>query len=288
MKIFSVLGYLFCFGISDCLWVYPNKKLPVIVSMTVRSLITASLFFALFMLTGHLNINWSNKAYDVLTAILISGVSYGGLYCYVNSLKYEQASVIAPVTTILTSLLCLVFTILFYHEVLTLKIGCCLVAAFLGVTLSFSHHYKAGNRIKFNKGTILSLGAAILWAISYTFFKTPIDRLGVITFSLILEATILMINVVFFLIGGFADRLGSLKFDKSTITLVIIGFLIFCGTLLNSYSYKLFPLIYLNVLGKIGVIIPILYCTIFLKEKLSHMQICGIGLLVASAVTIIL
>lgn len=286
MKIFSVLGYLLCFGISDCLWVSPNKKLPVIVSMTIRSLITCLLFTILFLLTISSSINWSDKTDDVITAILISGISYGGLYFYVNALKYEQASVIAPVTTILTSLLGLIFTIIFYHEVLTLKIGFCLIAAFIGITLSFSKHYKTGNKLQFNKGTILSIGAAILWAVSYTFFKTPIDKLGVVTFSLILELTILFINLIFLLIGRQQKILVSLKFDKSILSLFAIGLLIFCGTLLNSYSYKLFPLLYLNVLGKLGVIIPITYCAIFLREKLTLVQIGGISILVASAIII--
>src|SRR5476649_746112 len=116
MKLFSVLGYLLCFGISDCLWVYPNKKFPVIVSMAIRSVITCLFFTLLFFLTGSYAQNWVID--DIITAIFISCVSYGGLYFYVKSLKYEQASIIAPVTTILTSLLGLIFSIMFYHEVL--------------------------------------------------------------------------------------------------------------------------------------------------------------------------
>jgi len=286
MRIFSILGYLFCFGISDCLWVYPNKKYPVIISMTIRSLITSLLFILLFLVSDGLNINWNGKGYDIFTAMAISCVSYGGLYFYVNSLKYEQASVLAPVTTILTSLLGLVFTILFYHETLTLKIACCLLAAFLGIGLSFSHHYKTGNKITLSKGTILSVGAAIMWAISYTFFKTPIDKLGVVTFSLILEFTILFINILFLLSGNYRMGLLALKFDTSLLPLLFIGCLIFCGTLLSSYSYKLFPLLSLNVIGKVGVIIPVIYCVLFLKEKLSLIQIGGIIILIISAIVI--
>ncbi|WP_394772338.1 EamA family transporter [Mucilaginibacter sp.] len=288
MKVFAVIGYLLCFGISDCLWVYPNRKNPVIVSMGVRSIITCLLFVILFWATNNSPVIQANSSNDIITAILISCVSYGGLYFYVKSLKYEQASVIAPVTTILTSLLGLVFSIIFYHEVLTLRIACCLTAAFAGIALSFSKQFKGSSKLKINKGTLLSIAAAMLWAISYTFFKTPVDNLGVIKFSLILELTILAINLIILLTGKHRKALLLLKWGRSTVCLFVIGILIFCGTLLNSYSYKLFPLLYLNVLGKMGVIIPITYCAIFLKEKLSLLQIGGICILVASAILIAL
>jgi drug/metabolite transporter (DMT)-like permease len=288
MNVFAILGYLLCFGISDCLWVYPNKNNPVILSMFIRSVITCVLFIALFCVFEHSTTKQSSNSGNALMAVLISAVSYGGLYFYVKSLKYEQASVIAPVTTILTSILGLIFSIVFYNEILTLKIACCLLAAFVGVILCFRPKHKNFTQFRVNKGLILSIGAAILWAISYTFFKTPVDKLGVIKFSLILELTILVINIVILALGEYRQTIFSIKWDKSTRYLAIIGILIFCGTLLNSYSYKLFPLLYLNILGKVGVIIPIIYCAIFLKEKLSLLQIAGIGVLVTSAIIITL
>jgi drug/metabolite transporter (DMT)-like permease len=288
MKIIPVLGYLLCFGISDCLWIIPNKRYPIILSMTIRSVVTCLLFSTLFFITKGYFGNLDYKLNDWANAIAISCVSYGGLYCYVRSLKYEQASVVAPVTSILTSVLGLLFTVLFFNETLTIKVGCCLIAVFVGITLCFSRQSTLGTKVKFNKGTIFSIAAAILWAISYTFFKTPIDKLGVVTFSLILEVTILAINVFFLIINKDKVNFSTLKFNMPMLSLAVIGCLIFIGTLLNSYSYKLFPLLYLNVLGKLGVIIPILYCVIFLKEKLSLLQISGISILVLSAIVIVL
>ncbi|MES2425919.1 MAG: DMT family transporter [Bacteroidota bacterium] len=287
MKIFAVLGYLLCFGISDCLWVYPNKNNPVILSMFIRSVITCVLFIALFLVFENSTIIHTGNLYDILTAILISCVSYGGLYFYVKSLKYEQASVMAPVTTILTSLLALIISIVFFHEILTLKIGCCLLTAFIGVVLCFKPNHKSVDKVKLNKGLALSICASLLWAISYTFFKTPVDKLGVIRFSLILELTILIINLTILAVGKYRMAIFSIKWDQPTLCLIIIGVLIFLGTMLNSYSYKLFPLLYLNVLGKIGVVIPVIYCAVFLKEKLSMMQIGGISILVISAIMIL-
>jgi drug/metabolite transporter (DMT)-like permease len=287
MKLLPVLGYLLCFGVSDCLWVYPNQKLPLIVSMTLRSIVTCMLFTILFLAAIYCSIiTWQFNSKDVLTAIEISCISYGGLYCYVKSLNYEQVSIMAPITTILTSLIGVVLTILFYHEVLTLKILACLIAAFIGILLCFSR--KQNTKAKINKeAIILCAVAAICWGISYTFFKSPINKLGVISFSLILESTILVINLMLLLADRNRKLILSLKPDKPTFSLLLIGVLIFCGTLLNSYSYKLFILLHLNILNKLGIIIPIAYGGLFLKERLSLIQISGICLLAIVSIIII-
>lgn len=288
MKLLPVLGYLLCFGFSDCLWVYPNQKLPVIVSMTVRSMVTCVLFALLFFVAVYCSIiTWQFNGNDILTAIEISCISYCGLYCYVKSLNYEQVLVMAPITTILTSLIGVVLTILFYHEVLTLKISACLIAAFIGILLCFSK--KQDKKVKLNKeAIILGVVAAICWGISYTFFKSPIDKLGVIPFSLILELTILVINILLLLADSNGKIILSLKPDKITFSLLLIGVLVFFGTLLNSYSYKLFILLHLNILNKLGIIIPIAYGVLFLKEKPTYLQMGGVFILAIVSIIIIL
>jgi len=287
MKILPVLGYLLCFGIADCLWVYPNKKLPVIVSMTVRSIVTCLLFAILFAIAVNYSlITWHFNIKDILTAIEISCISYGGLYCYVKSLQYEQVSIMAPITTILTSLIGVVLSIAFYSEVLTLKILACLIAAFIGIVLCFSKTNTIKSKIN-TKAAVLCVIAAICWGVSYTFFKSPINKLGVIPFSLILESTILLINILLLLIDKDRKTILSLKPDKPTFSLLLIGFLIFLGTLLNSYSYNLFILLHLNILNKLGIIIPIAYGVIFLRERPSYFQISGVLVLAVVSLIII-
>ena len=287
MKILPVLGYLLCFGIADCLWVYPNKELPVIVSMTVRSIVTCLLFAILFAIAVNYSvITWHFNIKDILTAIEISCISYGGLYCYVKSLQYEQVSIMAPITTILTSLIGVVLSIVFYSEVLTLKILACLIAAFIGIILCFSKTNTIKSKIN-TKAALLCVIAAICWGVSYTFFKSPINKLGVIPFSLILESTILLINILLLLIDKDRKTILSLKPDKPTFSLLIIGFLIFLGTLLNSYSYNLFILLHLNILNKLGIIIPIAYGVIFLRERPSYFQISGVLVLAVVSLIII-
>jgi len=287
MKILPVLGYLLCFGIADCLWVYPNKKLPVIVSMTVRSIVTCLLFAILFAIAVNYSlITWHFNIKGILTAIEISCISYGGLYCYVKSLQYEQVSIMAPITTILTSLISVVLSIVFYSEVLTLKILACLIAAFIGIILCFSKTNTIKSKIN-TKAALLCVIAAICWGVSYTFFKSPINKLGVIPFSLILESTILLINILLLLIDKDRKTILSLKPDKPTFSLLLIGFLIFLGTLLNSYSYNLFILLHLNILNKLGIIIPIAYGVIFLRERPSYLQISGVLVLAVISLIIV-
>jgi drug/metabolite transporter (DMT)-like permease len=255
--------------------------------MTVRSIVTCLLFAILFAIAVNYSlITWHFNIKDILTAIEISCISYGGLYCYVKSLQYEQVSIMAPITTILTSLIGVVLSIAFYSEVLTLKILACLIAAFIGIVLCFSKTNTIKSKIN-TKAAVLCVIAAICWGVSYTFFKSPINKLGVIPFSLILESTILLINILLLLIDKDRKTILSLKPDKPTFSLLLIGFLIFLGTLLNSYSYNLFILLHLNILNKLGIIIPIAYGVIFLRERPSYFQISGVLVLAVVSLIII-
>jgi hypothetical protein len=48
--------------------------------------------------------------------------------------------------------------------------------------------------------------------------------------------------------------------------LIALGTLIFMGTMFNSLSYGYFGVATLNIVGKVGVVVPVAYALLFLNE----------------------
>ena len=293
MGYFFVLSYLICFGLSDCLWLFIKKDIPLSFVMLLRSIITTTLFLFLFLLVKFNFINIGFKIYpcsflQISEAVLLSIVSYWGLYFFVKSLNYNGVGLSATITTVTNSVLSLILSILFFKELLTFKISICFILAFIGILLCDKNSFQNSLKFKFTKGVGYCFLAAIFWAVSYTLFKNPIEKIGVINFSLILESSILLMGLIIFFVKKQTILIAKQISIKEKKIIAFIGFLIFVGTLTNSASYNVLPLITLNILGKLGLTVPVLFGMILLKERPSTKQYLGIGILFLASIILII
>ena len=288
MKYLVVLIYVFSFGIADCLWVNVNRKNHELVSMLGRSLVTTALFIGLVLWASGFSPSADGVGFtfgDIALAIGLSVVCYGGQYFYVHSLKHTPVSVSITLVSIFTFLISILVSVVIYHEDLGVTAVLMMLLTLVGVSLVVDDFdWKA--LPTYRTGMLYIVFASLCWGIGYSFFKFPIKALGVVNFSLLLESTILLLNLSLF----YANRLKmqSLEnaFSNSWKYLFALGVLIFLGTVFNSLSYNYFGVTTLNIVGKVGVVVPIAYALVFLKELITKKQALGIFLILSGAAAV--
>ena len=60
----------------------------------------------------------------------------------------------------------------------------------------------------------------------------------------------------------------------------------FLGTVFNSLAYNYFGVTTLNIVSKVGVVVPIAYVLVFLKEVITKNQALGIFLILSGAAAV--
>jgi len=287
MNYLIVLTYVFSFGIADCLWSQMNKQTSVFTTMLIRSMVTSLLFLVLTLLLFYFQKSES-KALTVpifLYAVVISIICYGGQLFYIRSLKHANIAVSVTLTTILSSFISLGISVVYFKEPLTAYTVGCLLIALTGVCVA-ANGFDIKEKPTYKTGLLFILIASICWGTGYTFIKDPIQALGIVHFSLVLEVTILVLNIGLFTRAGLNFSTIKAGYLSNRGLLLTLGSLIFLGTLFNSLSYVYFSIIALTVISKVGLIVPIVYATIVIKERLTIRQVVGIALTITGATTL--
>ncbi|MEJ7560412.1 MAG: DMT family transporter [Pedobacter sp.] len=287
MKYIVVLIYVFSFGVADCLWVNVNKKNHELVSMLGRSLVTTSLFVGLLLFLYGFGLGDASTftISDFSLAVGLSIVCYGGQYFYVKSLKHCPVSVSITLVSIFTFLISVMVSIVVYHEVPQINAIALMLLTLAGVALIVEKsNWRAFRTFKI--GMLYILLASICWGLGYSFLKFPIGAFGVVNFSLLLESTILFMNFLLFVVAGLKIQFIGAAFQHSGKYLIALGTLIFLGTVFNSLSYRYFGVATLNIVGKVGIVVPIAYALLFLNESISKKQGLGIFLVLSGAAAV--
>ncbi len=271
--IFSIVS----FGLSNCLWIYPLKRLSFLQVIILRSFITSLLFGSLLTLNIITGVNSTNTATpilftEILKAIAISGFSYFGLFFYVKSLREEKVSIAVPVSSI-SSLFGLLFAVLVLGEAFSIQLFFAMLLFTMGVYFidtSLKSNFKLSNGVSYN------LLAAFFWGTSFAMFTYPVKEIGALLFSFVLESTVCVASI---LLNRHLNKewfLALVKIDLSIIFLAVLGFSgIVCYNL--SLSYLTVSLI--SALGIITPAVSILISATLLKERLKLIQYGGIALI---------
>jgi drug/metabolite transporter (DMT)-like permease len=288
MKYIVVLVYVFSFGIADCLWVNVNRKNHELVSMLGRSLVTTALFIGLAFWVSGFSASKARTDFsfpDVTLAIGLSVICYGGQYFYVHSIKHTPVSVSITLVSIFTFLISILVSVVVYHEALGLTAVFMMLLALAGVSLLVDN-FDWEALPTYRPGMLYIVFASLCWGIGYSFFKFPIKTLGVVNFSLLLEGVILLLNLLLFFVNGLKLQSLGAAFSNSGKYLFALGVLIFLGTVFNSLSYNYFGVTTLNIVGKIGVVVPIAYALVFFKEEITKKQAFGMFLILSGAAAV--
>lgn len=282
------LAGMMSFGVSNCLWKFPLRTLPVPMLISLRSATTSVLFF-LLILGYHFGFasNESKFYYPIsdlhisgiLPAIGLCAINYWGLYFFNLSMKHT-ASGIAITTATSGALISIVIGIYFYGEKFTLGNGLNFLVYLLAIWF-LENLSKSALKLQFTRGMLYALLSMVFWRTA-SFFPMATAQVGILWFCLILELTVCFLSTAIFLLSErciFPYYKYSLKGNYSWILLLAIfgfGGVLFANTAMN-YSA-------ISALALLGIAQPLtswIFGAVFLKERLTTLQYIGMAIMLS-------
>lgn len=263
-----------CFGITNCLWIFPQKKQHFIHVIILRSVVTVILFG---ITTFFFQLNKSYLIKDLIVAVFISLFSCLGLFFYTKSLNVTTVAVAVPISAINSFFGVLVGVIIFKDNLPNLFF---LIAIGLVTGLFLIESKTNSKLLPLTKGTCYNLLAAVCWGITFGLFKIPVVTLGVWNFSFILELSVLLFSSCL----AFTTY-KRVKFQKSIITqnfkwYVVLGLLAFIAVASHNLALKYTEVSKVSMFGNLTPMISIMLSLLLFKQNISKRQIVGIVLLV--------
>lgn len=266
--IFGLLG-LFGYGLANVWSQQPSQKLGSLQAILYRDLVIIPIIlFGLFFYP------WTNFSLQGIgMAILAAIIGYIGLATFFQALKIGKIGLVVPVaqsSVIITILLSIIF---FQEPVSAIKwfsIGLIFVGIILG-SLNFGD-LKNSNILKVSSGVPLALMACVAWGIAFFLFKFPVQIIGPVGTSVLVE----LANVVLSLFGIVLLGQTFEKPDTKTTKYLIFGGIAVAAAVLGfNIGIKSFNVTLIAALTFANPVVSLAYSQIFLKERLSLQQYLG-------------
>lgn len=300
-----MMGYFFqfisilCFGISNCLWKIPSKTQPTIKVIMAKAILTSGIFGVLFFISyfpqiqpncsildyGLLNTLTAHTDYSPLNiciAIFLSAFSYFGLYFYNQSLKITKVSLSASVVSF-TSLFSVATAILFFGESFKFEFLISLALGIVGLKLIGSKNlvgfFTFSINPKDNKGILFAILAAFFWGVTFSLFKLPIQKLGPLLFSFILEFTVLLMSLFHFRFTKKADEPFMPNFTVPIFFIALCGI---GGVLFHNIAMRTSVVSILGIMSVLTPVVSTVFAYLYFKEKMNWNHYLGIFLIIAA------
>lgn len=274
MGYFLALVSSICFGITNCLWIFPQKKQNYIHVIIFRSILTASLFGISALLFESKN---NFQFTDVIIAISISVLSCLGLFFYTKSLKYTTIAIAVPVSAISSFFGVLVGLVIFKEK---LPEAFFFVAAAIIVGLFLIEVKSNFKLLPLTKGIIYNLFAAIFWGITFGLFKIPIEKLGAWRFSFVLETTVLCFSLLLAFTTFKNERFKKEIIYENLKWYLPLGFLAFIAVATYNFSLEFIDVSIAALLGNLTPVVSIILSIVLFKQKINKKEFIGIAILV--------
>lgn len=282
MKIAFYILSIMCFGITNCLWVFPIKKLSVLATIICRTLMTSSLFL-LILLLYHYNviplshpfkIGSSNiSSFKILETFLLCSINFFGLYFYLKCIKEMPVALTVGIQKV-GVIFSICFGIFIYNEVVSLVEWICFAVLILSALVIEGASFKLGKQL-FSKGFTFCILAILFWSTS-VFFKPLLQELGVILFSFILELSVFTMAILLSIFSK--AKIFGIPDSRTILYLITIALFGFLGVLGINVALEGLPISFLSIIGLIGPCTSLLISVLILKEKVILRQWIGIGL----------
>ena len=285
LKIISSLFYLF----SGIVWkkvIKRNINYRVIYYRSIFSIIStllAILAFQKFNSVDYSIQDFKNGTIlDWLFTILLCFFSFFGLYYYTNALKIGRYGFVTPFVST-ASIFSFLTALLFFNEEASIYN----LSSFGLLTFGILHHQKDQLKdFRLNKEILLSIFCAFFWGVSFVLYLIPIQKFGVLNFSLILEVCVFFsaMGILIFKEKRIVPRLLS---KRSMRLSVIIGVLVTGGNITAHYALENMPII-INIV--VALIFEAIMITVGFKIFKEQFQIkdWALILIITLATTLVL
>lgn len=190
----AALVALIGFGVANALTRTTSQVLGPTRAIILRNVIVVSILLVATAFTG---LPQQIDLGHLLVTIILSAISYFGLYFFGKATASGKVSIVVPVATS-NALVTTLVSVLVFGQILGLGKVVSLILVIAGVIL-ISTNFKELKETKiFDPATGLpyALLAFLIWGSTFAFFHIPIGWFGPIFFSLILESTILVVSTL--------------------------------------------------------------------------------------------
>jgi drug/metabolite transporter (DMT)-like permease len=282
-----MLGFLYIllssafYGFSNAYWKKAIQDAPFLQVIFSRGLYTTSFFGLCYFADFQWGIftPWLGER-PVFTAVelaMSSGLCFFssfGLYFFVRSLKTEEVSLVAPISSI--NLFGILTAVLFLGEAWGIAYSIASICVVGGVFLLFQSDWHFSSISSFLKALGGSILASFFWGVSYALFKYPVAWLGVIPFSFLLELCVTLCVGVFLLF----QRKKWQQIPQAPIR--ILALCIMLGSILLNIAYKTATITQIIFVSKSQLVLTLIFGQILYREKLKALKLLGIALLLLS------
>jgi drug/metabolite transporter (DMT)-like permease len=278
--LYIVLSSIF-FGFSNAYWKKAIQNTPFLQVIFMRGLYTTSFFGLFYLLDLRWGIfePWLGALPDFSVEQL--GVSFGlcifsafGLFFFVRTLKTEAVSLVAPISSI--NVFGLLTAVLFFGDSWGLKQTSAILCVLVGLFFIFRSQWQFAKMSSFWMALGGSILASFFWGVSYSLFRFPIHWLGVLPFTFLLE-----LSVTFFV----GVLLVSQKHSWQAIPqrpIQVLALCIILGSIFLHISYQSASVTQIIFIGKSQLVLTLFFGHLLYREKLTYLQIVGVGFLILS------
>jgi DME family drug/metabolite transporter len=269
----AMLGY----GVSNALIKIPSKKINSRKIIFYRNLFMTIIFSIIFLLF------FKESTFSLIHILLTLGVSligYLGLIFFYKAINVGKIGVVTPIagsSVLITAIL----SIIFYNETFHLIKLFSIIGITLGIVL-LSINFKDFKQMKkITPGLGLALITTLVWGIVFFLFKIPVNILGPVFTSLLIEGGIMIYSAIHSLI-----KKDFLVKKKNLFILFIIAFFGSIGTLFFNLGIKFSEVSIVSAITFTSPLVAVIFGRIFYKEKLTMQQYVGVAIILTGIITL--
>lgn len=271
----------FSFGISNAYWKIASKNVDYPFLIIFRGIFAIIFFVLLWITSNDLNgselINSKATISDYFFTTILCLICSLGLMFFLKSIRFQNISITVPFTSI--NIFNILTTVFIVGESFKTVYYFSFSFALLGILLLVN--YKLG-KINWNQGATYAILASFFWGITYPLFKFVSPIIGAIPLSLILEACVTLIAIIWVSLKQEIVFSKDLLNYKNLKHYLILSILLVSGTFSFNLAIQKLSVLSLNLISNVQILISILMGVLFYKEKLSKKQILGIILILIS------
>ncbi len=272
----AMVGY----GLGSAIAQAPVKKAGVVRTIFFRNaLITLMIAPIVLFYASETVLSWNYVA----IALAISALCYVPFVAFYKALENGKIGIVTPVansSVIYTILLSTVF----FKETLT-STQLYSIALIIGGTILISIDFRDlrnSDIFKMSSGVPLAILSSLLWGLGYFLFKIPVDALGPILTSLIIEGGIAIY-------GGFhlfASGIFGIPDGRSMKQIFFVALFGALGTLSYTLGIQMQGVSIVAALAFASPLVSVLYARAVYKEKLRAQQYVAAAMMIAGIVFI--
>ena len=246
-----------------------NINYHVIFYRTIFSLLFSIITIVVFNFIPFKNSEISSfleaDLYSWLITLSICFFSFYGLYYFTNALKNGRYSIVTPFVSS-AAIFSFITSIIIYDESISIFSVVAFIILILGLLI---HQVKNFKNFRFSKEIYLAILSSFFWGVSFVLYPIPIEKFGILNFSIILESCVFLSCIYLLIIKE--KKIKPVAINRKEISFCfLIGLCVAGGNITANFSLQQMP-IYINIIISVlfEAVILVLGLKLF-KEQLKN------------------